>query len=71
MHTRLRIAFSQRMKLLQTDIDVCDACIRHLMTCKDCLAEKDCGVGDELFEGFRLAQSRAKLLAGDTPYVIF
>jgi len=69
MHKRLRIAYSKRMQLIQTDIDACDACVRHLITCRDCISEKECKVGDDLFRGFTLAQSRSKLLLGDTDYV--
>ena len=70
MHKRLRIAYSKRMELIQTDIDTCDACIRHLIACPNCRTEKPCQLGDSLFYGFRLAQARAKLLLGDTPYVV-
>ena len=69
MHRRLRIAYSKRMELTQKDIDACDACVRHLITCKDCMSEKDCPLGDALFGCFKIAQARAKLLLGDTDYV--
>jgi len=68
MHTRLRIAFSQRIKLLQTDIDACDATIQHIDACEECKDDYFCPLGEELYKGFLLAQSRAKLLAGDAPY---
>ena len=70
MHSRLRIAYSRRLEMIQTDIDACDACVRHLITCPDCIGEKPCPAGDKLFDGFKLAQARAKLLLGDTPYVV-
>jgi hypothetical protein len=65
MHRRLRIAFSKRMELMQTDIDVCDACIRHIIVCKECRGDRPCELGDALFFGFKRAQARAALLMND------
>lgn len=71
MHKRLRIAYSQRTKLLQTDIDACDAAIRHLKSCSICEDDTHlCPEGEKLYQGYLLANARAKLLTGDTPYVI-
>jgi hypothetical protein len=59
------------MQLLQTDIDACDAVIRHCAACGVCTEDKLCPAGDELYQGYLLAHSRAKFLLEDTPYVIF
>ena len=65
MHKRMRIRLSYRKELLQRDIEVCDATISHLDACLDCEDDHFCSVGQELYDGFILAQSRAKVLAGD------
>lgn len=70
MHRRMRIAFSHRMRLLQTDIDACDAMIRHVYACNICKDDNLCADGDVLYEGFTLAQSRAKLLLSDTNVLV-
>jgi hypothetical protein len=57
------------MRLLQQDIDICDATIRHIDACSTCTEEKLCDVGTDLWGAFLTAQSRSKLLLGDTPYV--
>ena len=62
----MRVSLSTRYRLLQQDIDACDAAIRHLDSCKECTDAAFCPVGDELYKGFLLAQSRAKLLTDDT-----
>ena len=64
-HHCIRIRFSYRMELLQKDIDICDATIRHLTSCKDCNDDTFCPVGDKLYKDFLVAQGRAKLLRGD------
>jgi hypothetical protein len=70
MHKRLRIAFSQRMHLLQVDIDACDATIRHFSSCQNCTEETLCPEGEELYQEYRVASARAKFLLEDTPYVV-
>lgn len=71
MHQRLRIAFSKRIGLLQTDIDACDAAVRHLRNCKVCKTDEDlCPEGATLYQAFQVANARAKLLVGDTPDVV-
>jgi len=70
MHKRLRIAFSRRIELLQVDIDACDATIRHLDACKECTDDVFCPAGAKLYDKFLIAQSRAKLLAGDTDVAV-
>jgi hypothetical protein len=66
VHKRIRIAFSTRMRLLQADIDICDATIRHIDTCPHCKDDDLCPEGQELYDGFMIAHSRGKLLTGDT-----
>jgi hypothetical protein len=61
----MRIALSYRRRLLRDDIEACEATIRHLDSCPDCKDDSFCPVGAGLYGGFLLAQSRAKLLAGD------
>jgi hypothetical protein len=71
MHKRLRIAFSKRVELIQTDIDACDATIRHITDCPNCTEEDLCAEGDALYQNYLLANARAKMLMeDDTPYVI-
>jgi len=54
------------MRLLQADIDVCDATIRHIDSCKVCHDDDLCPEGQSLYDRFMLAHSRGKLLTGDT-----
>lgn len=68
MHRRLRIAYSKRMEMTQHDIDACDATVRHLISCPNCIGDKPCPAGDALFEEFKRAQARARLLLADAGY---
>jgi hypothetical protein len=66
VHRRPRIAYSHRIAQIQASIDTCDAALRHIEPCENCTESDLCPVGQELYDAFLVANSRAKLLTADT-----